>query len=881
MPRTRWLSLLVLALLCAPLVPSSPLAFDARAAASDSDPVDIHLYLYMENGQGKLNTDPAMGKGDDTAPQIAAGATLSFALNQSLRADLLAESYRNDVGFHVHLYVNTNDVNGGTLKATVRDGSGPTGGTLLAETDEDIDVPPGYYTAPDNADHREADLYWDDVDMEEYLFNANRYLILELENTGTNDINVGIDTADTESSVITHTNPIRNIAITTMSYDLEDEVPDPAHLVVTSRFEPNLPAEWARAFVSGTATDAFGDYNIEQIDVKVTNAGGSKTYLDEQAQLDAADGDDGERAYSGITWDYNQDGGQQHDGAGTYPVTTTITDLQGNEFSLAKNLNLDTYGVFLFTENRNQKVMWGGSVVYNIAVRNSGDISDDFEVTPSDPPGDWEISPLSVNVTDVAPGSEKTASFTVTAPSSPGGSTKAIIIFTGESDGAPPSDPKEFELQTVTKVESQYEIALIFDGPGGEHLTTRSVDAVAGQWNNFTLNVTNLGQDTDSVNLSASNLPSDWTVEFEYDGDRDTRITVPDIPREDTGENFVNVTVWVRPAEGGDVETAEISLDGVSVGNSTETASATLEVTRSYGLSLRVGGSGDTEYLHLDPGQKLRLNMVLESQLEGEHTILLTVDDLPSGWSARYSEGGGTVSDIEIEDDAIVNLELEITVGNQATYISGGYAITAMARDRDEYGIYGQRPLTLNIQIDTEFQLTAVKNRATVEPGEGYTFVIDIDNQGNTNTNYLLSAPSVPSGWHVSFPDGSTLSVAAGASGTTHVRIIADDEARDGDEERIRIAATLPGAVGEGDVVREIALTVEIEEPFGARLGRALEDYWYVFVLLGIVVVVGVVNWYKSQELYDEEYDDEGANEPPADTGSAVPKGDDDWDDWG
>jgi len=878
MPRTRWLSLLVFALLCAPLMPSSPLALEARAAASDSPAEDIDLYLYMENGQGKLNTHPTMGKGDDTAPQIAAGATLSFALNQSLRDDLLAESYRDDVGFHIDLYVNTNDWNSGSLKAIVRDGSGPTGGTLIAETDVDIDVPPGYGTAPDNADHREADLYWDDVDMEEYLFNENRYLILELENTGTNDINVGIDAAGTESSVIMHTNPIRNLVIRTERYDLEDEEPDDRHLVPTSRFEPNLPGEWAKAFISGTATDAFGDFNIEQIDVKVTNDGGSKTYLDEQAHLDDANGDDGEREYDDVTWSYNLGGGQQHDGAGTYPVTVTITDLQGNEFSLAKDIHLDTYGVFLSTEHRTQKTIWGGSVVYNIAVRNSGDIADDFEVVPSDPPGDWEVSPLSINVTNVAPGGEKTASFTVTAPSSPGGSTKAIIIFTGESDGAPPSDPKEFELHTVTEVESQYEIALIFDGPGGEHLTTRSVDAVAGWWNNFTLNVTNLGEATDSVNLSASNLPADWTVEFEYGDERYTYITVPDIPREDSGENYVNVTVWVRPAEGGDVETADISLNGVSVGNATETASATLEVTRSYGLSLRVGGGGGTDYLHLDPGQKLKLNMVLESQLEGEHTILLSVDDLPSGWSARYSEGSGTVSDIEIEDDAIVNLELEITVGSQATYVTGGYAVIAMARDRDETGVYGQRPLTLNIQIDTEFQLTAVKSRATVEPDEGYTFTIDIDNQGNTNANYLLSASSVPSGWDVSFPDGSTLTVAAGASGTTHVRIITNGEARDGDKERIRIAVTLPGAAGEGDVVHEIILTVEVEEPFGARLGRALEDYWYVFVVLGIVVVVGIANWYRSQELYDEEYEDE--DEPSTDTGSAAPKGDDDWDEW-
>ena len=89
---------------------------------------NINLYLYSENGVGKLHTRETGGHGDAESVNIPVGSSYFFALNFSLQDDLEAKSYRTDVGFHIHLYANSANFNTGHLNIYVRDGTTMTGG---------------------------------------------------------------------------------------------------------------------------------------------------------------------------------------------------------------------------------------------------------------------------------------------------------------------------------------------------------------------------------------------------------------------------------------------------------------------------------------------------------------------------------------------------------------------------------------------------------------------------------------------------------------------------------------------------------------------------------------------------------------------------------
>ena len=156
----------------------------------------------------------------------------------------------------------------------------------------------------------------------------------------------------------------------------------------------------------------------------------------------------------------------------------------------------------------------------------------------------------------MSPGDEQTVAFTVSAADSAEMVGKnTIVVFTGRSENS--VTPVNFDLETKTSVGAAYEISMYFDDPSiGQAVTSFSANGVAGDWNQYQLSIANQGQATDSVQLISQDVPPDWEIEFEYNDLRDGSITVTDIPRLGDGYNVANVTIWAKPAQGGDIDTA-------------------------------------------------------------------------------------------------------------------------------------------------------------------------------------------------------------------------------------------------------------------------------------------------------------------------------------
>lgn len=879
MPAVRWSTLLLTTLLLAPFLLGILLADTAHAGAPDTPATNIDLFLWSESGEGKLHTWTTGGHGDSETVTIPSGSSLFFALHQPLRTDLPVESYNPnppEIGFRAYVYVSTQLFTDSHLTLRVRDGTSPTGGTVIASGDTPVS---GKLGNPDSDNERRVDLYWEDDFGPDYIFDSGHYVVLELENDDSDDdVTLGLDTGEggeTPSRLITRTNPIRDITVLTEAFNLETSDDDDRQ--ATDRFEPNLPAELARAFFSGTALNAFGAYDVASIRVQVDDPDGEELFDSELAPTDR-DPDSGTVEFDDITWNYNdpEQPGAQQTGSGAYTVRVSAVDQQANAYWVELQVEMDEYGVYLWTDERQQSVAVGGSVSYQLTVRNSGDSSDSFDLQPSDTSANWTVEPQSWSSGSLAPGGTETVTFTVSvADSTEMVGRYATVSILATSQNSPTSQKKTFDLETKTVVGAEFMVGLYFE-EGTQHVTTTEVDAVAGNWNDFALRVANLGQATDSIDLSATSMLLDWDVEFEYDGDRDSGITINGLPRQGSGDHVANVTVWVRPAEGGDDDTSSIQLKGTSQGNATKTSTATLEVSRTFGLSLNVAGGGSTIYANLQPGGTQTVHLSLYSAVEGDRDVQLDVVDLPSGWSAVYKDGGETVTQVTISEDESMPLDLLVTAGNSATYQEGGYPVVAVAEDLHESTARGRQELTFNIALqDDLFQVTASKYRAALEPGGSYEFTLELHNPLNADDTYQLQAPSVPKGWQVSFPDGNSIPVGASRSGDATVRITASDEVRHGDSEKILV--TITSSVTAHRV--EKTLTLEVEQGFGGRLTTTLGDLWYVFVLLGLVMAVGAAMYYRSEEWDDEEWEDEDEADDSAHASAAESSGDD-WDDW-
>ena len=372
---------------------------------------DINLYLYSENGVGKLHTRETGGHGDAESVNIPVGSSYFFALNFSLQSDLESKSYRTDVGFHIYLYANSANFNTGHLNIYVRDGTTMTGGELIATGG--IDVPS--VLQGNNEGH--VDIFWEDDYGPTHQFDMERFIVLELENDGDNAINLELDTGkdgDSPSRLIATTNPVTDIEITTESYNLETS--DLNDLMPTDNFQPNLPVDFSKVFVSAQALNAFGTYDIKEFKVIVFDSDDNELFVG-NTEIEEPDDNSGINFFDDLVWNYNDpaEPSENHNGKGIYTIRVAAIDQQGNEFYLDKSVQMDAYGIYSYTSQTQQSVPVGGDVSYQILVRNSGDENDKFTIEPSETSDNWVVSPQTWTSNTLSPGDEQLVTFTVSA----------------------------------------------------------------------------------------------------------------------------------------------------------------------------------------------------------------------------------------------------------------------------------------------------------------------------------------------------------------------------------------------------------------------------------------------------------------------------------
>lgn len=832
---------------------------------------DISLYLYSDNGIGKLHTMESGNHGDTNQVNIQPGSSIFFALNYSLQADLLAKSYRSDIGFHIYLYANSADWNAAHLNIFVRDGTTMTNGELVASGD--INIP----TALQSSNEVHVDVPWDEDSGPEHTFDEEHFIVLELENDGTNAVNLELDTGksgDSPSRLITNTNPVTDIEIITESYNLETS--DTEDKEVTDNFNPNLPSEISKMFVSGQALNAFGTYDITSFSVTVFDSDGDELFQG-QIDVDESEENTGTNDFDDIIWNYNDpaEPSENHNGKGIYTVQVSAIDQQGNEFSLDKTILMDAYGVYLSTPEPQQSVAVGGIVEYNIFVLNSGDETDTFLIEPSETSDNWVIDPQSATSSSLSPGAEQVITFTISAADSTemvGKST--VVIFTGKSQNS--VEPVNFDLETKTSVGAEYEISMYFDDPdSGQAVSSLYTSGTAGEWNQYALSIANQGQATDAVQLLAQSVPADWEIKFEYNELNEGSIIVEGIPRSGDGNNVINVTVWAKPAQGGDIETANIQLIGISQGNTTKSDTAVLSLTRTFGLSLSVTPQGTSGiFLNKQAGEQFKINLLLDCAIDGDHSIKLYVsDDFPSGWSYTFKENDNTIDDTEISGGESKPLDLFITVGSQASYNVDGDSFEVLAAKIGDDTINARQPITVILKLTDGFDLSSIKYKANLEPGESFTFQLNLENSANGDDQFTFSATSVPSGWRVIFPNGNTFDVGAGRIQVIPIQVTVGDEAKNGDEESITISIVSQLS----NIEQQQSFVVEVEQGFTDRLVSAFSDLWYVFVFLGLILTIGFVTYSRSDEDDWEDYDEDDTTISPEENAS---QSDDDWDDW-
>ena len=297
-------------------------------------------------------------------------------------------------------------------------------------------------------------------------------------------------------------------------------------------------------------------------------------------------------------------------------------------------------------------------------------------------------------------------------------------------------------------------------------------------------------------------------------------------------------------------------------------------MTRTFGLVFSVTPQGSSGiFVNKQAGESFNIDMLLESAVQDDHTIILDVESFPSGWSYNYKdETGATVTEVSLAGGESKVLDLLVTVGSQTTYDKEGYSFKAVATALSDSNLMGRQPIEVFLKLTDGFSFSSLKYKEEMGPGDKFVFLLNLENNANGDDRFTLSAPSVPSGWRVIFPKGQIFDVPAGRSITAEIEITASDDSRDGDQVTIDISIRSELSASESTQ----SFVVEIEQGFTAKLVNTFSDLWYIFAFLGIIIVIGYITYSRQDDDWEYEDDDESTSYQEETTEEP----EDDWDDW-
>jgi uncharacterized membrane protein len=290
--------------------------------------------------------------------------------------------------------------------------------------------------------------------------------------------------------------------------------------------------------------------------------------------------------------------------AGEEDTVTVSATSQGDPLQVGVSILTTTanavYGVEMNPEVESQSGNPGQVVTYTLTVTNQGNMADTFDLSYMG--NTWEVA-LSTESLNLGVGESKAVLVWVTiAPDALAGEEDAVTV-----EATSQGDAGEMAISMLTTTANAvYEVEVT---PGTD---SQVVDP--GKLVTYTLTLTNLGNITDTFNLSyAGNV---WEVAL-------SAMSL-NLERGESGE----VLVWVRVAPdalAGEVDM--VSVTAVSQGNPEQTAEAMLDTTANavYGFDLEV----EEQTLSGTPGTVVTYTLMLTNQANISDTFELSYT---SGW---------------------------------------------------------------------------------------------------------------------------------------------------------------------------------------------------------------------------------------------------------
>ncbi|MFL2939823.1 MAG: CARDB domain-containing protein [Candidatus Poseidoniales archaeon] len=343
----------------------------------------------------------------------------------------------------------------------------------------------------------------------------------------------------------------------------------------------------------------------------------------------------------------------------------------------------------------------------------------------------------------------------------------------------------------------------------------------------FNLNITNMGLQVDSYNISVEVMNPQWSIDY------------PLVVNEVSSNTTSDFQVSFIPKD--NVTAAEhlFTITATSQGNSSRFDSTVVGITvnQYYGLKLVMA----LDFQKVFPDNTLFYPVKIINEGNGEDTFDLYTS---SDWGAQTRVDGLPSGEITLAAFRSVDAELKIVVPEGV-----------LVND------YKEIPFTAISQGDNSISISKISNTSIgimraedavegILPGESSSFSIEFLNPTNSSDNFSVSILSGAPAWDILI--SPEITVEPGEKGTSTIQFTAPNTAEPGTTFEMVVG------FGNGEILDQVTIVLEVDNLQGIRIW-SIDDKFSEFASPGETVYfdVRVVNYESQEKEVDLTYNSE------------------------
>jgi uncharacterized repeat protein (TIGR01451 family) len=440
----------------------------------------------------------------------------------------------------------------------------------------------------------------------------------------------------------------------------------------------------------------------------------------------------------------------------------------------------ELFGVSLSSEDQDKEAGQGSSITYTVKVKNTGNVNENIDLKVAEGKyKDWAT--LGLTTTLLGEKGETEFTVTVRVPDDQAAGTYDVTIK------AEVRGHTEYSANLILTTALQY----------GVQVTTKETKhkGKANELVTFNVTVKNTGTGNDTFDLSLVDPNADWLVSFDFDN------------FELNKDKSRVVLVTLRIDKDALQQIYPVTFKAQSDGDSTKTAVLPLQVDVERTSALKLESTDLDQKAR--PGTAVVYTFRLTNEGNGLDTYNLKIQDGDNSNWASVSRETTTVA-----SNAFEELTVTIALPNDAP--AGFYNHTIKVWVKDDELI--TQSLTFRTQVEAvySFQISAEEASLEGEPGDSVSYLVKVENTGNSLDTYELQVKDLPSMWTYEQALG-TISVGPKSkttfSFTVHISGAYAKAKADSYSFSVRLTSK-----GNDTIEKSLALTTIVKQVFGLEL---------------------------------------------------------------